>query len=118
MAPITTIVHFQVPAENVERFLDFWKASFLHVMTVQPGLIGGTIHRGIDEDGPHQFINVARWESARALEDGLRATGRALHHEGVEVAQVFRELGVTVSQDDYTEEVHYSPASDPSLVGA
>lgn len=118
MAPITTIVHFQVPAENVERFLDFWKASFPHTMTVQPGLVGGVLHRGIDADGPHQFINVARWESAQALEDGLRATGQMLHGEGVEVPAVFRELGVTISQHNYTEEVHYGPASGPSPVRA
>ena len=27
MAPITTIVHFQVPARNGDRFLAFWQDS-------------------------------------------------------------------------------------------
>jgi len=73
MVPITTIVHFQVPAENVERFFAFWRDHIQNNVEGQPGLIDGVFHRGIDPDGPHQFINVAHWDSAEALASGLRA---------------------------------------------
>ena len=107
MAPITTIVHFEVPAENVEKFLSFWQDVVQGEMTKQLGLIDGVFHRGIDADGPWQFINVARWQSAEALGAGLRATAEALHRNGTEVAGTFNDLGVKVSQNNYVEEVRY-----------
>ena len=110
MSPITTIVHFQMPAAHAEKFLDFWQTSIKHRVSRQPGLIGGIFHRGIDPDGPFQFINVARWESAAELEAALPTAAAELYEEeGVDMRQVFHDLGVTVSQDNYVEEVHYSP---------
>lgn len=109
MAPITTIVHFQVPAENVERFFAFWRDHIQKNVEGQPGLIDGVFHRGIDPDGPHQFINVAHWDSAEALASGLRATAEQLH-----VAQVFQDLGVKVSQSNYVEEVRYTANPSPA----
>ena len=107
MAPITTIVHFEVPADNIDRFLALWQETINGEMTKQPGLIEGIFHRGIDPDGPYQFINVARWQSPEALEAGLRATAEALQRGGIEVAGSLRNLGVKVSQNNYVEEVRY-----------
>jgi heme-degrading monooxygenase HmoA len=117
MAPITTIVHFEVPAGNVDRFFAFWQDSVKNKVNKQPGLIDGIFHRGTDADGPFQFINVARWDSAEQLEAGLRATGEELHQEGVEMGKVFQDLGVKVSQNNYVEAVRYTANSDPAQAG-
>lgn len=106
MAPITTIVHFEIPAENVDRFFAFWQDYIKDNVSIQPGLIDGIFHRGVDPDGPFQFINVARWESAEQLAAGLQATS-----EDLPVAKVFRDLGVKVSQNNYIEAVRYTPAT-------
>lgn len=106
MVPITTIVHFEVPTDNIDRFLSFWQKT-REEMVKQPGIIGGVFHRSIDPDGPFQFINVARWQSAEELESGLQATGEALQRDGIEVAETLKDLGVKVTQNNYTEEVRY-----------
>lgn len=110
MPPITTIVHFEVPAENVDRFFAFWQDHIKDNVSKQPGLIDGILHRGIDPDGPFQFINVAHWDSAEQLASGLRATGKELA-----VGKVFQDLGVKVSQNNYVEAVRYTANPGPSL---
>lgn len=112
MAPITTIVHFSVPADNIDRFFAFWHHSIKDSASRQPGLIDGILHRGVDPDGPFQFINVARRDSAEQLESGLRATVEELHRGGVEMIEVFQELGVEISQNNYVESVRYTPIRD------
>jgi heme-degrading monooxygenase HmoA len=109
MAPITTIVHFAVPVENVDQFFDFWQEKIRDNVSKQPGLIGGIFHRGIDPDGPYQFINVAHWDSAEQLAAGLQAAS-----EDLPIAEVFLNLGVKVSQNNYVEAVRYgaNPARD------
>ncbi len=108
MAPITTIVHFQIPAENIDQFLSYWRQN-QESMEKQPGLIGGTFYRGIDPEGPYQFVNVARWESAEALEASLAAAGEDMAREGVDRNQSFKDLGVKVIQSNFTEELQYGP---------
>lgn len=103
MTPITAIVHFEVPADNIDQFLSFWLKTKVE-MTKQPGIIGGVFHRCIDPDGPFQFINVVRWQSAEALESGVQATGEALQQD---VRRTLKDLGVKVSQNNYIEEVRY-----------
>jgi antibiotic biosynthesis monooxygenase (ABM) superfamily enzyme len=104
MAAITTVVHFQIPPENVDRFFAFWQDYIKDNVSKQPGLIDGIFHRGIDPDGPFQFINVARWDSAEQLAAGLRAAA-----EDLPIAKVFEDLGVKVSQNNYVEAVRYAP---------
>ncbi len=108
MAPITTIVHFEVPAENVDKFFDFWQDSIKDLTGSQPGLIDGIFHRSIDADSPFQFINVAHWASAEQLEAGLDATVTQLHQQGIEMLDVFSELGVKASQNNYVQAVQYT----------
>ena len=107
MAPITTIVHFEVPDENVGRFLSVWQRA-REQMVEQPGVVDGVFHRGIDEDAPFRFINVARWESAEALASGLRATAEALGREGISLSEAFQELDVKVTQNNYVVEADYA----------
>jgi hypothetical protein len=108
--PITTIVHFTVPADNAERFLAFWRDTVRDEMRRRPGLIDGVLHRGIDADGPYQFINVARWQSAEALAAGLWETARVLLGQGIDLGAELGEMGVTISQNNYVEEIRYVPA--------
>ncbi|MCS7483158.1 antibiotic biosynthesis monooxygenase [Umezawaea endophytica] len=107
MGAITTIVHFSMPAQNVERFFAFWQETIRPVVERQPGLLDGVFHRYVDADGPFQFINVARWESAELLAEALRSTAEEIRGNGVEMLDVFSELGVTVSQNNYLEAVRY-----------
>jgi hypothetical protein len=102
--PITTIVHFEVPAEHVDEFYAFWHDHIMQSVGKQPGLIDGILHRGIDPDSPYQFINVARWESPELLAAGLQATGKE-----IPVGKVFADLGVKISQNNYVEAVEYTP---------
>jgi heme-degrading monooxygenase HmoA len=108
MGPITTVVHFEVPAENADRFFAFWQDHIKGAVSKQPGLIDGMFYRGIDPDGPFQFINVARWESAEQLASGLKVTGE----EMPEIGRVFQELGVKVSQNNYVEAKRYTASPD------
>lgn len=107
MAPITTIVHFQVPDENIGRFILVWQKA-REKMVEQPGIVSGVFHRGIDPDAPFQFINVARWESADALASGLRATAEELERDGVSLPETFQELDVKVTQNNYVVEADYT----------
>ncbi len=103
MAPITTIVHFEIPAENTEKFFAFWQDYIKDNVGRQPGLIDGIFHRGIDPDAPYQYINVAHWESAEQLAAGLHATS-----EDLPIAKVFQDLGVKVTQNNYVEALRYA----------
>ncbi|MDQ1716832.1 MAG: hypothetical protein QOE89_785 [Pseudonocardiales bacterium] len=109
MPPITTIVHFEIPAENVGQFFAFWQDYIKDNVSKQPGLIDGILHRSIDPDGPFQFINVAHWESAEQLAAGLQRAG-----EDLPIGKVFEDLGVKVSQNNYVEAVRYTPSTTPT----
>ena len=62
--PIVLINPFNVPADEVEGFLEVW-AEDAAFMKRQPGFISTQLHRGVA--GSRTFVNVATWESARAL---------------------------------------------------
>jgi heme-degrading monooxygenase HmoA len=62
--PVVLINRFNVAPEDAERLLQAW-AEDAAFMKQQPGYISTQLHRGIG--GSTTFINVAVWESARAL---------------------------------------------------
>jgi heme-degrading monooxygenase HmoA len=64
IGPVVLINEFNVAAEEVERFMEVW-AEDAAFMKQQPGFISTQLHRGIA--GSTTFMNVAVWESARAL---------------------------------------------------
>jgi heme-degrading monooxygenase HmoA len=68
--PVVLINQFNVAPEDAERFPEVWAddASF---MKQQPGFISTQLHRGIA--GSTTFVNVAVWESARALGEAFRS---------------------------------------------
>lgn len=117
MTQITTIVHFEVPDDNIDKFLSFWQKT-REAMVKQPGIISGVFHRGIDPEAAFQFINVARWQSAEALEAGLQATEEELRRKyGIEVAGTLKDLGAKVIQNNYVEEVDYTGEIQHSRAG-
>ena len=101
MSPITTIVHFSVPFENMDKFLDLWRPS-QDIMSAQPGAIDNIMHRTVDTDSPFQFINVARWESEVALQAALGTSVSKQEKNGVDIRGEFERLGVSMSQNNYT----------------
>ena len=62
--PIVLINEFNVASEDVETFLGVW-ADDAAFMKQQPGFISTQLHRGTA--GSSTFVNVAVWESSRAL---------------------------------------------------
>ncbi len=62
--PVVLINQFNVAPEDVERLLEVWAEDAAY-MKQQPGFISTQLHRGIA--GSATFMNVAVWESARAL---------------------------------------------------
>jgi quinol monooxygenase YgiN len=62
--PVVLINQFNVAPEDVDRFLDVW-ADDAAFMKQQPGFISTQLHRGTA--GSSTFMNVAVWESSRAL---------------------------------------------------
>src|SRR5262245_56753075 len=68
--PVVLINQFNVAPDDVERFLDVW-AHDAAFMKGQPGFISTQLHRGIA--GSTTYVNVAVWESARALGEAFRS---------------------------------------------
>ena len=62
--PIVLMNQFSVAPEDVEGFLEVW-ADDAAFMKQQPGFISTQLHRGTA--GSCTFMNVAVWESSRAL---------------------------------------------------
>jgi heme-degrading monooxygenase HmoA len=62
--PVVLINQLTVPPDETERFLQAW-ADDAAYMKQQPGFISTQLHRGTA--GSATFMNVAVWESARAL---------------------------------------------------
>jgi heme-degrading monooxygenase HmoA len=66
--PVVLINEFNIPPDDIERFLEVW-ADDAAFMKRQPGFISTQLHRGTA--GSTTFVNVAVWESARALGDAF-----------------------------------------------
>jgi heme-degrading monooxygenase HmoA len=62
--PVVLINVFNVAPEDAERLLEVW-ADDAAFMSEQPGFVSAQLHRGTA--GSSTFVNVAEWESARAL---------------------------------------------------
>jgi heme-degrading monooxygenase HmoA len=68
--PVVLINVFNVAPEDAERLLEAW-ADDAAFMKQQPGFISTQLHRGTA--GSSTFVNVAEWESARALGQAFRS---------------------------------------------
>jgi heme-degrading monooxygenase HmoA len=68
--PVVLINQFNVAPDDAERFLEVW-ADDAGFMKQQPGFISTQLHRGTS--GSSTFLNVAVWESAKALGEAFRS---------------------------------------------
>jgi heme-degrading monooxygenase HmoA len=94
--PVVLINQFNVAPDDVEQFLDVW-ADDAAFMKGQAGFISTQLHRGIA--GSTTFVNVAVWESARALGEAFRSPefrSRAARYPEAAVAapHVFERVAV------------------------
>jgi heme-degrading monooxygenase HmoA len=64
--PGTLINAFKVPTDESERFLRRWKEN-ARSMARQPGFIRARMYRALASDVGLRFINVADWDSEKAL---------------------------------------------------
>jgi len=94
--PIVLVNVFSVAPEDAERLLEVW-ADDAAFMKEQPGFISTQMHRGTV--GSSTFVNVAEWESARALGEAFRSPEfqrRAARYPDSAVASphVFKKVAV------------------------
>jgi heme-degrading monooxygenase HmoA len=94
--PIVLINEFNVAPEDTERFLEVW-ADDAAYMKQQPGFISTQLHRGTA--GSTTYVNVAVWESARALGEAFRSPEfqeRAARYpeEAVAAPHIFKKIAV------------------------
>jgi heme-degrading monooxygenase HmoA len=68
--PIVLVNVFNVAPEDAEKLVEVW-ADDAGFMKDQPGFISTQLHRGTS--GSSTFVNVAEWESARALGEAFRS---------------------------------------------
>ena len=94
--PVVLINQFNLAPGDAERFVKVW-ADDAAYMKQQPGFISTQLHRGTA--GSTIFINVAVWESARALGRAFRSPefqARAARYPDSTVAapHVFKKVAV------------------------
>jgi quinol monooxygenase YgiN len=70
--PVVLINQFTVAERDVDAFLHAW-AEEAAWFKQQPGYISAQLHRGIA--GSTTFVNVAVWESAKALGQAVLSPG-------------------------------------------
>ena len=94
--PVVLINQFNVAPEDTGHFLQVW-ADDAAFMKQQPGFISTQLHQGTA--GSTTFINVAIWESARALGQAFSSPefqARAARYPDSTVAapHVFKKVAV------------------------
>jgi heme-degrading monooxygenase HmoA len=94
--PIVLVNVFNVAPEDTDRLVEVW-AEDAAFMKEQPGFISAQLHRGTS--GSSTFVNVAEWESARALGDAFRSPEFQGHVErypdsAVASPHVFKKVAV------------------------
>jgi heme oxygenase (mycobilin-producing) len=66
-SPVVLINVFEVPAGTEHAFVAWWEKSS-EVLKQEPGFIDAMLHRSLKPGARFQFINIAHWETAEALD--------------------------------------------------
>lgn len=103
---ITTFVTFNMPPDVVDKFKTEWLKDAAFIAR-QPGQKGGALYKRIGGNEQVEFINVAHWESEDALNAARDAAVIERQKEGRDQASLFKDLGVSVSAENYVVEVPY-----------
>ena len=64
--PVTLINSFRVPAGRDAEFHALWERTS-HYFRRQPGFRSLRLHRAVNDDAVHRWVNVATWESEAAF---------------------------------------------------
>jgi heme-degrading monooxygenase HmoA len=94
--PIVLINQFNVAPEEADRLVEVW-ADDAAFMKRQPGFISTQLHRGTA--GSSTFVNLAVWESQRALAEAFRSPefqerARRYPDSAVAAPHVFEKVAV------------------------
>ncbi len=65
-APVTLINVFEVPAEDVDAFIERWQVR-ANIMSAQPGFRDSRLHRALSSESRFQIVNIAHWDSRADL---------------------------------------------------
>lgn len=84
--PLTVINAFTVPPDSHQAFLEAWTRS-AHEMADRPGFLDTTLHRSVEREPTFPFVNVAHWQSARALQSA--AATQSFHELGLPIRATF-----------------------------
>lgn len=71
--PITIINVFEVPAEQVDKFIAWWRAR-AEIMAAAPGFRDSRLHRAVSSPARFQVVNFAHWDSQAAHDAASGAT--------------------------------------------
>ena len=63
--PLTLINAFEVPADEADRFIAAWEKARDYLAT-QPGYVDTALHQAVGPEAEFQFVNIARWRSAKS----------------------------------------------------
>jgi heme-degrading monooxygenase HmoA len=66
-AGVTLINVFEMPADQVDKFMAGWKER-ADILSTKPGFRDYALHRALLPDSRFQLVNVAHWDSQEAIE--------------------------------------------------
>jgi heme-degrading monooxygenase HmoA len=72
-SPVTLINVFEVPIEQVERFIAQWRERAT-LLRSKGGFLDTRLHRALPSQARFQLVNVAHWDSREALQAATAAT--------------------------------------------
>jgi quinol monooxygenase YgiN len=69
-SPVILINVFEVSAGREQEFIAWWKQCS-DTLKREPGFLDATLHQSLKPDSRFQFINLAHWATAEALDLAL-----------------------------------------------
>jgi heme oxygenase (mycobilin-producing) len=106
--PITIINVFEVPAEQLDRFIAWWRVR-AEIMAAAPGFRDSRLHRAVSSQARFQVVNFAHWDSQAAHDAASGAT-----QDHVRALREDPEMRVSANPATYEVVVELSGPSDTS----
>jgi heme-degrading monooxygenase HmoA len=108
--PVTMINVFEVPVEQVEKFIAWWRTR-AEIMAAAPGFRDARLHRAASPQARFQLVNVAHWDS-KAAHDKASANGAA--QDILRALREDPEMQVSANPATYEVVVELGEPSDAS----
>ncbi len=94
------IDRFVVPAAARDEFLK--NITRVHsILREQPGFIWDAILESAPGPGEFDFVTIAEWEKADALEPAKAAVAASHHEAGFDPQEMFQRLGIRMEPGNY-----------------